>query len=467
MSQYKLWIDGKASDGASILDVINPATEGVFTTVARSDEALVDRAVAAAKAAQIGWQRTSIAQRQRALVGIADGMKARAQELAEAITQEQGKPLGDAYGEVAWAESFVRHWATLDLPVETLIDDSARRVEVHRVPLGVVACIIPWNFPLNIAAIKVPQAILAGNGCVLKPAPTTPVSGAIFAEICNGVLPPGVLNTVNDNNDLGAYLAQHPDVAMVSFTGSISTGRKIMAGCAATLKRLTLELGGNDPAIVLPDIDVKATAKKIFDAAFMNCGQVCLAIKRVYAHEAISDELCSELARHAEAAVVGNGMSDGVQVGPVNNRQQYQKVLGLIERARAAGTVVTGGYALPGKGFFIKPTIIRDVKDGDEIVDEEQFGPVLPVVTYSDVEQAVAGANRLKYGLAASVWSADVKRARDIAMRIESGTVWINTHLDVSPVIPYAGAKQSGFGVEFSVEGLHEFTQIKVVHQVW
>ena len=465
MPQYKLWIDGQAVDGSSTLGVINPATEEVFATIARSDETLVDRAVASAKSAQTGWQRTPVSERQKILLRIADGMKARARDLAEAITREQGKPLGDAYGEVAWAESFVRHFATLDLPVETLIDDDARLVEVHRVPLGVVACIIPWNFPLNIAAIKVPQVLLAGNGCVLKPAPTTPVSGAIFAEICNASLPPGVLNTVNDNNDLGGYLTRHPDVAMVSFTGSISTGKKIMASGAETLKRLTFELGGNDPAIVLPDVDVKATAKKIFDAAFMNCGQVCLAIKRVYVQEAISAELCSELARHAEAAVVGNGMSDKVQIGPVNNRQQYEKVLGLIDRARSAGTIVTGGYALPGKGYFIKPTIIKDVKDGDEIVDEEQFGPVLPVVTYSDVEQAIAGANRLKYGLGASVWSADVDRARDIAKRIESGTVWINTHLDISPAIPYAGAKQSGIGVEFGFEGLREFTQIKVINQ--
>lgn len=465
MSTYKLWIDGGPVEGVSEIAVINPATEEVFATVARSDQSLLARAIASAKAAQTQWKETSIAERQRALIKIADGIKARAEELAKVITQEQGKPLSEARMEVVWAESLVRHFATLDVPVETLIDNDARRVELHRVPLGVVACIVPWNLPLNLVAIKVPQAILTGNSCVLKPAPTTPVSAAIFAEICAQALPPGVVNTVNDLNDLGASLTQHPDIAKVSFTGSTNTGKAIMAGAAGTLKRLTLEMGGNDPAIVLADVDIEATAKKIYDAAFMNCGQVCIAIKRVYVHDSIYEKFCAELARHAEAAVVGNGLDENVQIGPLNNRQQYDKVLGLIERARKAGTIVCGGHALDGKGYFIRPTIIKDVKDGDEIVDEEQFGPVLPVISFSNVEAAIAGANGLDVGLGASVWSSNLEKARDIARQIESGTVWINTHLDFDPSVPFGGAKQSGIGVEFGLEGLFEFTQTKVINQ--
>lgn len=465
MSAYKLWINGQPVEGASELEVINPATEEVFTTVARSDRALADKAIASAKVAQKEWNKTSIAERQQALIKIADGIHARAEELAEVITQEQGKPLVESRAEVPWAESFIRHFATLDLPVETLIDNDDKLVELHRVPLGVVACIIPWNFPLNIASIKVPQAILAGNTCILKPAPTTPVSAAILAEICAEVLPPGVVNTVNDQNDLGSYLTQHPDIAKISFTGSTTTGKRVMASASGTVKRVTLEMGGNDPAIVLPDVDVKATAHRIFEKAFINCGQLCLAIKRVYAHDSIIEELCAELVKHAEAAVVGNGLDEGVEIGPLNNKQQYDKVLGLIESARQTGTILCGGYALNRKGYFIKPTIVKDVKDGDDLVDQEQFGPVLPVVSFSKVEDAIAGANGVELGLGASIWSADLEKAWDIAKQIESGTVWINTHVDVDPSVPFAGAKQSGLGFEFSLEGLHQFTQVKVINQ--
>jgi acyl-CoA reductase-like NAD-dependent aldehyde dehydrogenase len=465
MSLYTLWIDGKPVKGASAFNVINPATENIFANISCSNFALVDEAIESAKAAQNLLRNMSISQRQLALNKLADGINVRAEELAEVITQEQGKPLSEARDEVVWAESFIRYFSTLDLPVETMIDTDDKQVELHRVPLGVVACIIPWNFPLNMIAIKVPQAILTGNSCVIKPSPHTPVSAAIFAEICAEVLPPGTVNTVNDQNDLGEYLIQHPGIAKVSFTGSTSTGKKIMAGASGTLKRLTLELGGNDAAIVLSDVDIKDTAKKIFDAAFMNCGQVCIAVKRVYAHESIYEKLCAELASHAESTVVGNGFDSGVQIGPVCNKMQYEKVLTFIDGARKAGTIVCGGYSLKGNGYFIRPTIVKDVKDGDEIVDKEQFGPVLPIISFSNIAEAIANANRLEMGLGGSVWSKDLDKAMEISKQIEAGTVWINTHGDVDPGVPFGGVKQSGFGVEFGSEGLHEYTQIKVIHQ--
>ncbi len=464
MSNYKLWIDGKPLDGAAERNVINPATEEPVASVALSSEALVDEAVASAKRAQKLWGRTPIAERQQALNRVADGLQARSEEIARILTMEQGKPLAESTAEVAYSEAFFRYFASLDLPVEVVQDDETKRVEVHRKPLGVVACIIPWNFPLLLAVFKLPPALLAGNSCILKPSPTTPLTAAILAEICAEALPPGLVNTVNDENDLGTYLTQHPGIAKVSFTGSTETGKRVMASAAGTLKRLTLELGGNDPAIVLPDVDVKETAAKLFAAAFMNCGQVCIALKRAYVHEDIYEEMCTELASLADSAVVGDGLQPDTQIGPINNTMQFQKIQNLLESARQAGRIIAGGEVPEGKGYFITPTIVRDVRDGDEIVDQEQFGPILPVIEFSDTDEVVGRANGTEFGLGASVWTNDENKSRDLALRLESGTVWVNTHLDFAPHIPFAGAKQSGVGVELTREGLHEFTQIQVIN---
>jgi acyl-CoA reductase-like NAD-dependent aldehyde dehydrogenase len=465
MTDYKLWISGKAKDGAGEISVVNPATEEVFATIARSDKGLADEAINACTAAQKVWAKTSVTERQQALNAMADRLNARAREIARVLTLEQGKPITEATAEVAYTEAFIRYFATLELPVEVLQDDDTKRVELYRKPLGVVACIIPWNFPLLIISFKVPLALLAGNACVIKPSPTTPLTTAMFAEICADVLPAGLVNTVNDENELGGYLTQHPDVAKVSFTGSTATGKKVMASASNTLKRLTLELGGNDPAIILPDVDVKDVATKIFGAAFMNCGQVCLALKRAYVHEDIYEEMCEVLGELTSTAVVGDGLDENTQIGPLNNEMQYEKVKGFLANARLAGTIVAGGEVPDGKGYFIQPTIVRDVKDGDEIVDEEQFGPILPVIEYSDIDKAIESASGLDVGLGGSVWTNDLDKAKQIALQIESGTVWINTHLDFGPNIPFGGAKQSGIGVEFADEGLREFTQVQVINQ--
>ncbi len=464
MSNYKLWIGGKPVDGAAEMSVLNPVTEEPFASIARSNESLADEAIASAGKAQKVWARVSIAERQAALNKIADGLNARSEEIARILTMEQGKPITESTAEVAYTEGFIRYFASMDLPVEVIQDDASKLVEIHRKPLGVVVCIIPWNFPLLIAAFKVPLALLAGNACVLKPSPTTPVTASIFAEICADILPAGLLNTVNDDNDLGAYLTGHPGVAKVSFTGSTETGKKVMASSASTLKRLTLELGGNDPAIVLPDVNIKETAAKMYGAAFMNCGQVCLALKRAYVHESIYDELCEELAGLANDAIVGDGLNPETQIGPLNNKMQYEKVKGFLANAKKDGRVVAGGDVPEGRGYFIPPTIVRDVQDGDEIVDLEQFGPIMPLIKFSKVDDVLASANGLNFGLGASVWSNDLDEAKSIAMQMESGTVWINTHLDFGPNIPFGGAKQSGVGVEFAQEGLHEFTQIQVIN---
>jgi len=464
MAQLKLLIDGKLEDGDLTMDVINPATGESFATCPRASKDQLNRAVAAAKAAFPAWSKTPIAERKQALTAIADVIQANAGELARLLTQEQGKPIGDATGEVYGAAAFFRYFTSLDLPVKLIDDSEGRKVEAHRRPLGVIGAIVPWNFPLILMAFKVPAALLAGNTVVLKPAATTPLSTLRMAELIKDLLPAGVLNVIADANDLGGELTAHPDIRKISFTGSSATGAKVMAGAAATLKRITLELGGNDAGIVLDDVDPKTAAPKIFQGAFQNSGQVCIAMKRLYVHESIYDAMCDELAALAEAAVVGDGLEQGTQLGPLQNKMQYDKVLELIEDSRREGNIIAGGNKPDRAGYFIRPTIVRDITDGSRLVDEEQFGPVLPVIKYSDPEDALIRANASPYGLGGSIWSSDLDRAYALAGRMDSGTVWINKHSELAPNIPFGGAKQSGLGVELGEEGLMEFTQLQVIN---
>lgn len=464
MSDYKMLIGGRLVDGDHAMDVINPATEEIFATVARASERQADDAIEAAATAFPGWAEVPMAERRAKVSALADAIAANADKLARALTQEQGKPLAEAQGEIAWAEGYLRHYATLDIAERTIQDDANGLIQVRRKPLGVVAGIIAWNFPLLVACWKIGPAVIAGNTIVLKPAPTTPVCALMLGELCQDIFPAGVVNIIVDANDLGGYLTADPRIAKVGFTGSTATGKKIMASAADGLKRLTLELGGNDPGIVLDDVDVREVAQGIFNAAFFNCGQVCLAIKRAYVHDSIYDAMCDELARLAEAAVVDDGLAQGAQMGPIQNKAQYEKVKAFLESARRDGTIVAGGEIIDRAGYFLRPTIVRDVTDGHEIVDEEQFGPILPVIRYSDIDDVVARANASPYGLGASVWSRDVDRAVTVANRIESGSVWVNQHVAIGPHIPMAGVKSSGLGVEQSEEGLAEYTQLSVIN---
>jgi acyl-CoA reductase-like NAD-dependent aldehyde dehydrogenase len=464
MTGYRMLIGEDLVAGSASLDVINPATGSPFATVPHASKADADAAIAAAKAAVPGWSAVPFAERQAKLVALADAVAANGEELARLITQEQGKPLPEAMGEVAWTEGYLRHYATLELPDRVIQDDESGYIAVQHRPLGVIVGIIAWNFPLLVACWKIGPAVLAGNAIVLKPAPTTPVTALRLGELCRDIFPAGVVNIITDANDLGPYLTTHPDVAKVGFTGSTATGKAIAASGANTLKRVTLELGGNDPAIVLEDVDVKETAKAIFGNAFLNCGQVCLAVKRAYVHADIYDAMCAELARLAEEAIVGDGLEQGTTIGPIQNKAQFEKVKAFLETAKADGTIIAGGEVIARDGYFLRPTVVRDVSDGDTIVDEEQFGPILPVIPFDDVEDVIARANRSDYGLGGSVWSKDVARAAQIAGRIESGQVWVNQHVAIGPHIPMAGFKNSGLGVEQSVEGLAEYAQIQVIN---
>ncbi len=464
MGPFKLLIDGQLVDGASSQKVLNPSTEDLVAMCPHASHAQLDQAVAAAQRAFPAWSSVPVEDRRKALLGMADAIEADGQNLARLLTQEQGKPLQDAMGEIYGAAAFFRYFSTLSLPDKVIEDSEARKVISRRRPLGVVAAIVPWNFPVILMAFKVPAALLSGNTVILKPAATTPLTTLRIGELVKDILPPGVLNVIADANDLGAAITAHPGIRKVSFTGSTETGKKVMAGAAEALKRITLELGGNDAAIVLDGADPKTVAPKIYNGAFQNAGQVCIAIKRAYVHESIYDAVCDELAILANAAVVGDGLQQGVTMGPLQNKTQFEKVLGLIEDAKSHGKVIAGGARIGEKGYFIRPTIVRDIDDGTRLVDEEQFGPVLPVIKIKDGEDALRRANASEYGLGGSVWTSDLDRALDLAGRMDTGTVWINKHAELAPNIPFGGSKLSGIGTELGEEGLSEFTQLHVIN---
>jgi len=464
MKPFQMIINGRPVPGALSMDVINPATGEVLTTCPRADAQQLESAVQAAKAAFPSWAKLGMAARRAKIMAIADSLEARTDELARLLTAEQGKPLREAMGEIGGSAAILRILAALDLPPKVLKEDAKEKIVEHRTPLGVVAAITPWNFPMSILMIKVAPALLAGNTLVAKPAATTPLTSLRFAEICNEHLPPGVFNMITDYNDLGGLLTKHPDVAKISFTGSTATGKKVMESAASSLKRVTLELGGNDAAIVLDDVNPKLVAPKIFAGAMMNSGQVCLAIKRIYVHDSQYDAMCSELAALADAAIVGDGMKDETNFGPLQNKMQFDKVRSLMEQTHRDGKYIAGGDVGDGKGYFIRPSIVRDIADDARLVREEQFGPVVPVLRYKNVDDAIARANSTTYGLGGTVWSADPERGLDVAMKIDSGIMWVNQHMNIHMDIPAGGSKQSGIGAELGLEGLAEFTQNHVVY---
>lgn len=464
MSDYAMTIGGQAVAGDASIGVVNPATGSVFTEAPDCSRAQLDTAMESAHTAFQTWRRDEAARR-KALGGCADAMQAHAEELGAILCREQGKPLGKAIGEILGAAFWVRHTATLEIPVEVVQDDAQLRVEVHRRPFGVVGAITPWNFPVMLGIWKIAPALLAGNTVVIKPSPYTPLSTLKLGEVLREALPPGVLNVVSGGDALGAWITEHPLVRKVSFTGSVATGKKVAAAAASDLKRVTLELGGNDAAIVLPDVDPQAIAEKLFWGAFENSGQICSAIKRVYVHEDRHRPLVDALAALARGVVMGDGMTEGVQLGPVNNRPQFERVCELVEDAKRHGAKMeAGGAARDGDGYFFTPTVVSGIEDGTRLVDEEQFGPVLPVVPYRDVEDAIARANGTHFGLSGSVWSADTERAAEIGARLDCGTAWINQHLNILPTTPFGGAKWSGIGVENGHWGLLGFTELQTLN---
>lgn len=471
MKTYNMIINGKPMDATRTFGIIDPATEEIFAQVPAGDASHVDAAVKAARTAFPAWAALPDTERAAKILALAGLLEKHMPELMELVTLETGKPMGGlnnvgAGMEVGGAMVWTQFTAGLSLPVEVIQDNDEARIEVHRKPVGVVGSITPWNWPLMIAIWHIMPALRIGNTVIIKPSEQTPISTLRFVELAQTVLPPGVLNIVTGerNSDVGLAMTRHPDINKIVFTGSTATGKKIMGNAADNLKRLTLELGGNDAAIVLPDVQPKAMAARIFGAAFHNNGQTCACLKRLYVHESIYEELCAELAQLAQAAVVGNGSKPETQLGPLQNAAQLAVVTTLAEDARANGArFLCGGQRLPGKGYFYAPTIVADVTNGMRLVDEEQFGPILPVIKYKDVEEAIRLANDNPCGLGGSVWSADPAKAAQLALRLECGTAWVNEHGAIQPDAPFGGVKQSGLGVEFGHYGLEEYTTIQTL----
>jgi acyl-CoA reductase-like NAD-dependent aldehyde dehydrogenase len=465
VNSFPMIIDGKPVYSETMTEVINPATEDVVGLAPVSSLTQLNDAVAAARHALPAWRAQSDDARKDACRRVAKAIEASATELSRLLTMEQGKPLkglGSEF-ELGGCAAWMGAVADFALPMKVLQDDHAARIEQHREPVGVVGSITPWNWPVMIAIWHIASAIRTGNTVVVKPAEFTPLSTLRMIDVMNRELPPGVLNVVAGGGDIGAALAAHHDVNKIIFTGSTRTGKLIMKSAAENLKRLTLELGGNDAGIVLPGTDIARKVESLFWGAFINGGQTCAALKRLYVHESQYDEMCRLLTELAASIPMGNGLDENNLLGPLQNRNQFNKVAELVSDARKNGArILTGGKPLKGAGYFYPATIIADAKDGMRIVDEEQFGPALPVIRYKNIADAIESANKLDYGLAASVWSDDIAEAQTVATRIEAGTVYINNHGSIAPHVPFGGVKGSGVGVEFGVEGLEACTNIKI-----
>jgi acyl-CoA reductase-like NAD-dependent aldehyde dehydrogenase len=464
MSQFTMTINGAAVGSDQQLSVLDPATGRPFAECPDCSEAQLDQAVRAAKAALPAWQG-DVEARRAALLKCADAIEARAQAIAPVLTQEQGKPLGKALEELYGAALWFRSTAALPLEDQLLREDENFRVELRRRPLGVVAGITPWNFPVLLAVWKIAPALLAGNTFILKPSPYTPLSSLALGEALREALPPGVFNVVSGGDQLGRWLTAHPEVRKISFTGSVATGKHIAAAAAPDLKRVTLELGGNDPAIVLADNNPEKIAEKLFWSAFANSGQVCVAVKRLYVEEPIFPAVVEALGAIAERVKVGPGSAADSELGPLNNRAQFDRVSELVEDARSHGAkVVAGGKPLANEGYFYAPTILTDVAEGVRLVDEEQFGPALPVMSFKSVDEVLGRANGTHFGLGGSIWTEDLDRGAALARDLDCGTAWVNQHMNLAPDVPFGGVKWSGIGYENGPWGLAAFTEYQVIN---
>jgi acyl-CoA reductase-like NAD-dependent aldehyde dehydrogenase len=463
--EFYMTIGGRSILANDFAGVYNPATAEIFATAPVASRERLDEAVAAAKAAFPKWSATPIEARRRAILEYAEKLREEVDALARLLTLEQGKPLANARSEVTGAIAYLESYCGIDLGPEILRNKPEQHVELRRRPLGVVGAITAWNYPALLALWKIGPALAAGNTVVLKPAPSTPLTTLTLGQLSRGILPDGVLNVINGGNEVGAALVGHRDVRKIAFTGSTETGKAIMATAAPTLKRLTLELGGNDAGIVLDDVDPKAVANDLFWAKFSNCGQVCAGLKRLFVHERIHDELIDSLIEVAKGVRVGEGFTEGVQMGPLQNAAQRDRIVSMFDDAKARGAKLLHVGEVPdGRGYWSPITLVGDVPSDAAVVCKEAFGPILTIHRFNNEEDALARANSTEYGLGASVWAADVTRGAAVAERMEAGTAWVNQHPAMGPDIPFGGTKNSGLGVEGARWGLEEYTSIQVVN---
>jgi acyl-CoA reductase-like NAD-dependent aldehyde dehydrogenase len=461
-------IGGRSVPAEDYREIRNPAnTNDVVGLAPIGNTGHLDAAVSAAKEAFRSWRKTDAGERESACNTVAGVISENATELQELLTREQGKALkglGSEF-EIGGCIGWTQFTASLGFEEKVIEENEKGRIVLHREPFGVVGSITPWNWPLLIAIWHVIPALRTGNTVVIKPSPFTPLGTLRMFELIAEKLPPGLVNVVSGGDELGAAVSEHEDIGKLVFTGSINTGKKIMSSASSTLKALTLELGGNDPAILLNDTNIEQAVEGLFWSSMINSGQTCGAIKRLYVHDSIYDRTCEALVAFAEKIPMGDGMDKDNLLGPLQNERQFKRVMDLTSDARSRGArILCGGEPPGGDNYFYPVTFVADIGDGVSLVDEEQFGPVLPIIRYSDLDDAIRSANALEYGLCASVWGSNRERTQDVAAQLEAGTVYINKHAEIAPHVPFGGIKCSGLGVEFGQEGLEAYTTIKIIN---
>ena len=462
---YEMTINGAGVTSSQTIDVFNPATGQVFAHAPDCTDEQLDEAIKTAQTAYKSWRKTPIDERAVLLNKAGDALLAAADELSRLFTREQGRPVDAAKQEIQGAGMWFKAVSQMRPPVKVVENSETQFIEVKYNPLGVVGAIAPWNFPITLSVWKIAPALLAGNTMVLKPSPFTPLCTLEMGKLFRDIFPAGVLNIITGGDALGPKMTAHPGFAKISFTGSTETGKKVMESAAKNLAAVTLELGGNDAAIVLPDVDLDEVAQKIFFGAFFNTAQICVATKRLYVHEEVYDALRDRLSAIAKGVKVGDGTEQGSVLGPVQNKRQFDRVMDLLNDAKANDLTLLQGSDVPeGEGYFIPVTIVDNPPEDSRVVQEEAFGPILPMLKFKEIDDVIARANDSEYGLAGAVWSKDTAKAMEIARAMETGTVWINQNLQLRPDTPFGGHKQSGFGVENGEEGLLEFMVPQAVH---
>ncbi|KAH6953358.1 aldehyde dehydrogenase domain-containing protein [Fusarium avenaceum] len=461
---YVQIINGKSSPTQKSHRGVNPATLENKPDVPVATQDDLNQAVDAGRKAFKSWSKVPWEERKKKLFEWADAIEAQKNDFRDLLISEQGKPIPQASSETDAAIAWVRGQASIDLPEEVVEDSETRKIVTRYTPLGVAAAIVPWNFPLMLAAAKIAPAVLTGNVIIVKPSPFTPYCGLKLVELAQQFFPPGVVQSLSGDDNLGPWITSHPGIDKISFTGSTHTGKLVMQSAAKTLKRVTLELGGNDAAVVFPDVDIDKVAEKVSMLAFLNSGQICLNVKRVYVHESIYEKFRDAVVKHVKSYQIGDGSKDSTSHGPIQNQMQYNRVKTFFDDIEKQGwKVATGGSfnPAPKDGYYITPTVIDNPPDNSRIVVEEPFGPILPLLSWKDEEEVIERANDTRLGLGASVWSGNLETAERVAKALDAGTVWVNNHFDITPMAPFGGHKESGIGAEWGINGLKGFCNVQ------